>query len=342
MKQTNNIIPIVFASNEYFIPYTAVMIQSIMENASPENQYRFFILHSGIAAAALDMLAAQTAKFPYCSLENIDISGRIKDDDLYAANRPDITRETYFRLFIPELFAEHEKIVYLDGDMICRSDISRLYAFDLGDNLIGAARDIGGISWFLHSGESETQASVDFKSNISNIADYYNAGMLVFNIRQFQNALSTADLFNLAMSKKWIHEDQDVLNAYTEGRTCFLPYSWNFIIDENPGYIPENLAKEYTDAIGHEDIIHFAGPRKPWINPVFVDSVYIKYFMIFWKYALSTPFIDTIIGRMEENHIIGRSYEPFVLDQIKNRNGGVRFILECIKARIGRKKAPDK
>jgi len=32
------IYPIVFASNDYFVPYISAMMQSVMENARPDNQ----------------------------------------------------------------------------------------------------------------------------------------------------------------------------------------------------------------------------------------------------------------------------------------------------------------
>ena len=334
MNKPNNIIPIVFASNEYFIPYTAAMIQSIMENASPENRYRFFILHAGIYTATLDMLSSQIAKFPYCSLENIDLSSRIKGYGFFTANRPDITQETYFRLFIPELLAGYDKVIYLDGDMICRSDISKLYAFDLGDNLVGAARDIAGLNSFFRDGKNADTDYYDVKSNMNDPCDYFCAGMLIFNNKQFRQKIAAAELLDLALSRKWKAHDQDVLNFVAKDRILFLPYSWNFVAPENTNYLPENLVQEYAEAVGHEDIIHFAGGKKPWINPV-----YIRYFEFFWMYASRTPFLDTIIARMEQKHLLDGSYEPFVIEEIKHRNGGLRFILKCLKAWMQRSRA---
>jgi lipopolysaccharide biosynthesis glycosyltransferase len=324
----NNVIPIVFASNERFIPYTAAAVQSIMENAAPPNQYRIYILHAGISAAILDKLSSQSAQFPHFSIEGIDVSSRIKQYHFFTANRSDITQETYYRLFIPELLSDYEKVIYLDGDMICRSDISKLYDYDLGDNLIGAARDIAGLNSFFRDGKNTDDKYYDVKSNMDNPCDYYCAGMLLFNNKELQKTISTKELLDLALSRKWKSHDQDVLNFLSLGKTLFLPYSWNFIHAENTDYLPENLVKEYVSAQGHEDIIHFAGVReKPWLSPV-----YVRHFELFWKYAARTPFIDTIIERMTEKNLVGESYEPFVINEIKHRNGGLRFILKCFKA----------
>jgi lipopolysaccharide biosynthesis glycosyltransferase len=324
----NTVIPIVFASNEHFIPYTSAMIQSIMENACPENQYRIYILHSGISAAILDKLSSQSVQFPHFSIEGIDISCRVKHYHFFTENRCDITQETYYRLFIPELLAEYDKVIYLDGDMICCSDISKLCAFNLGNNLIGAARGIAGLNSFFRDGKNTDDDYYDVKSNIDNPCNYFCAGMLLINIKKFQETISTEQLLDLVLSRKWKSHDQDVLNFLSLGKTLFLPYSWNFIHAESTDYLPENLVKEYACAQGHEDIIHFAGVReKPWLSPV-----YVQYFELFWKYAARTPFIDTIIERMKENHLIGERYEQFVINEIKHHNGGLRFILKCFKA----------
>jgi lipopolysaccharide biosynthesis glycosyltransferase len=336
MNPNNAVMPIVFAADEKFIPYTSAMIQSIMENAAPENQYRIFILHAGVPDRMLDMLSSQTAPFPHFSVTGINLKTRIKGLDFFTENRVTLTRETYFRLFIPELFAEYDKVLYLDGDMICRADISRLFAFDLGDNLIGAVRDFYGIGWIHHYGRDNDEGCFSFKMHARNLLDCYNGGLLIFNIRQFQKTISTKELLDLALSRKWCSHDQDVLNFVTEGRTFFVPYQWNFSFYLNPAYLPKTLEKEYYESIGNEKIIHFCAGPKPWEAHVFVEHSHIRYFAQFWKYALRSPFADTILDRMEENHLIGGSYESFALNQIRRRNGGFSFILKCLMARLGR------
>jgi lipopolysaccharide biosynthesis glycosyltransferase len=216
--------------------------------------------------------------------------------------------------------------------MICRTDISELYNIELGNKIIAAARDIAGINRFYRDGKDADKQYWDTKSNMNNPADYYCDGMVVFNITEFRTIISTQELLDLAISRKWKCHDQDILNYVTEGKTLFLPYSWNFITAENTDFVPEALKKEYIEAENSVKIIHFAGVReKPWISPV-----YVKNFEYFWMYAMRTPLINTIITRMIDRHIIGAGYEDFVIDEIKHRNGGLRFILKCIIAWIGR------
>ena len=41
------------------------------------------------------------------------------------------TLTIFFRLFIPEMFKEYDKCIYLDSDIVVPGDISKLYNVDL-------------------------------------------------------------------------------------------------------------------------------------------------------------------------------------------------------------------
>jgi lipopolysaccharide biosynthesis glycosyltransferase len=329
MNITYDTIPIVFAANNYFVPYTSATIQSIMENADTKRKYHFYILNTDITQPTSTALCTQVSRYSHFSIDFVNVSQFIAGYDFFTANRPDLTKEVYFRLLIPELLPSFDKVIYLDGDMICLSDIGELYDIDLCDNLLGAVRDIAGINRFLYEGKDNSKDYWDLKSNMNDVTDYYNDGMVVFNTRLFHQTISTTELINLALSRKWKSHDQDVLNFVSEGKTSFLPYNWNFITLASINYLPEHLNKEYIEAKDSPKIIHFAGIKdKPWAHPF-----YVTYFEYFWMYATRTPFINVIISRMLEKRLISISFIDFILNEIKHRrNGGIRFFLKCIKA----------
>ena len=45
-------------------------------------------------------------------------------------------------LFIPSIFPEYDKVIYLDSDIVVNCDIAELYNKDMGDNIIGAVKDM--------------------------------------------------------------------------------------------------------------------------------------------------------------------------------------------------------
>jgi len=323
-------IPIVFATNNYYVPYMSTAIQSIMENAGKNRQYIFYILYQEITDDNIVLLRNQIVPFAQFSIEFINVNKYISKYNLFVSRH--ITVETYFRLLIPELLCEYQKAIYLDGDMICCTDIASLLDIDLRDYLFAAVRDMG-VAWYYspnHSKEMKTIYS-SVLLQLKKPDEYFCAGMCVFNIQLFREIISTDKLFELAESQEWHVHDQDILNYLGERKTLLLPYCWNLMFTSNAIYLPEHLKYEYNEAIKNPKIIHY----KPWNS-----EIYILHFEHFWKYAMNTPFLNIIIDRMKSKDFINESFLESIISNIKHRKGiGLRFILiDCLKAWFTRDK----
>jgi len=328
----NQDIPIIFSADNYYVPYMAATIQSIMENANPEMIYTIYILHQEINTGNMDLLRNQIVSFPQFSIKFINVKKYIDKYNLFISRH--ITVETYFRLLIPELLSDYQKAVYLDGDMICCTDIALLFNINLENKLIAAVRDIG-VAWNYSKLSRERKylySSVMLR--LKNPDEYFCAAMTVINIELFRKTISTEKLLELAMSRKWEVHDQDILNFLAEGKTFLLPYHWNFMYTDWAKFLPYNLKQEYYDAMKNPKIVHY----KPWKN-----EFNIPHFHLFWKYATRTPFIDEIIIRMESKKLISsETIQEVIFNNITNRNGlGLRFILSCIKAWLFRRKKSE-
>jgi lipopolysaccharide biosynthesis glycosyltransferase len=323
-------IPIVFSSNDFFIPYVSTMIQSIMENASQSNnKYIFFILHKGITDQTTDILKKQIIPYNNFSIDFININQYLNNINFFINNRTDITVETYFRLLIPEIFHEYEKVIYCDGDMVCCTDISQLYHVDLGNNLLASSRDILGIGEFYKKGRRTHRANILKHSNMDN---YFIAGMLLINIKLFRNLFTIRQILEFAVSRNWEFHDQDILNVLCEDRVLLLPMSWDLTINDTlADYLPISLKKEYNDAKQNPKIVHFAGSGgKPWLN-----SFNVPYFELFWKYAARTPFFNIILTRMKENKLIGLTYKECILAYLeKEKMIGLLFLIKCFFVKL--------
>ena len=330
MKNIN--IPIVFSANNYYIPYTSTAIQSIIENADKDRQYIFYILYQEMSDNNIALLKKQVSLFPQFSINFINVTKYIDKYDLFTSRH--ISLETYFRLLIPELLAEYQKAIYLDGDMICCTDIASLYDINLENYLLAAVRDVG-VSWYYSPNHSEEMKFLySVLLHLKKPEDYFCAGMCILNIDLFRKTISTDEIFKLAASRQWQVHDQDVLNYLAENKTFLLPFHWNFMYTPNAKYLPEYLQNEYLEAKENPRIIHY----KPWTY-----KNYIPHFDLFWKYATRTPFIDIIIENMKEKGTVSDdSFESFaqqIILNIKKRAVGLRFILiDCPKAWLSRDK----
>ncbi|MGQ7147711.1 glycosyltransferase, partial [Escherichia sp. SS-MK2] len=48
----------------------------------------------------------------------------------------------YARLFIPQLFREYKKVVFIDSDTVVKADLATLLDVEIGTNLVAAVKDI--------------------------------------------------------------------------------------------------------------------------------------------------------------------------------------------------------
>jgi lipopolysaccharide biosynthesis glycosyltransferase len=256
------------------------------------------------------MVREQVKYFQQFKVDFIDVTSYFEGKEFFTSNRPDITVETYFRLLIPELFSDYKKVIYLDGDMICRIDVSEIYDIDLGINWIATTRDILGIGSYYRYGSNLGNQHRKYFDGLLALKDhnnYFLAGLIIFNICQW--SLSTKELFDIALSRNWLVHDQDMLNVLCENKTLILPLEYQYTdFSQNDDYhycikfLPEHIKQEYFIAQKCPKIIHFnTFSRKPWNV-----SFYTPYFELFWGYAIRTPFLDTIILRMKNKNLIGK------------------------------------
>jgi lipopolysaccharide biosynthesis glycosyltransferase len=326
--------PIIFSANDYFVPYTAVMIQSMLEYSHFDKEYHIFILHRDISLETSEMLKRQISGYSNFAIDFIDVSKFIEGYNFFTGNRNDLTIEAYFRLLIPDLFQQYEKVLYLDGDMLCHTDIADLYDIDLGVELLAATRDLGAIRDYYRLKKRKKPDKGYGIFTVYNPDNYFNSGMLILNIKQFRETLPTKKLLDFAMSFSWKMHDQDVLNILCENHVLLLPLRWNFIYpnsnfehDNYLKHLPEHLYTEYQNERNNPNIIHLAGSsRKPWEN-----WGNIPYFDDFWKYATRTPFIDIILKRMREKKLAGITcIEHAYFDVINGKGINLRFIIKCL------------
>jgi len=323
-------IPIVFASDDNYIPYMSTAIQSIIENSNQARDYLIYILHKGINEENITLLIEQIAPYKHFAIELINISDYINKYNFFVSGH--ITEESYYRLLIPYLFINYKKIIYLDCDMIVCTDISELYYINIENYLIAAMRDIDVINWYFGKGKTKNLKGYRNSLNIlKNPENYFCAGLCIFNIELFQKLISQEKIFKLALSNNWDFHDQDILNILCEDKTLLLTYHWGFYSTNCIDYLPECYLNEYLDAEKNPKIIHYV--YKPWNY-----NYYIYHFEYFWKYATRTPFINVIIKKMNVPKVF--SFRNDIIDNIINRKGiGIKFILyDCVKAWICRKR----
>lgn len=293
-----NNIPICFSSDENYIPYLAAAIQSLIFNSSKDYNYDIVILEENISQLSKTSVQSLSKGKNNISIRFANIHSYLSQIDskiFYTCEHFSIS--TYFRFFIPQIFATYSKVIYLDSDIIVNKDISQLYNIELGNNLIGASQDIAML--LMRRKESFWQANVTEKLKLQTPDLYFQAGVLVYNIPAMTEANTSAKLFQtLHDLGKPAMVDQDVLNVVCQGRVTYFENEWNFnwhleFDEENPAYfILASAYNNYKKAQKDPAIIHYASAKKPWNQPE------LSLAGEFWKHARQTPFYETLIHRL--------------------------------------------
>lgn len=161
-----------------------------------------------------------------------------------------------------------ERILYVDADILVRSDLRELWNVDLQGKTLGAVPDIG-----FPMGHSGIER-----------APYFNAGVLMMDLAKLRARLP--ELVEKAGEMRGsVHADQDVLNAVLRDEWCPLDLKWNAqglgTYAKCPS--PERDALDLT-SLDHPAIVHFTGPMNPSMAEVL--NPYVQPFTAKpWGYA---------------------------------------------------------
>ena len=276
MAKTTKEIPIFFAVDDGYCPFLAVAIQSLIDNASAEYTYLIKILNT-------DISEENKRKIGKYERENVDIEfvdlnyyiQKVKDK-LYT--RDYYSKTTYFRLFLPNLYPQYDKVLYLDSDIVILDDIAKLYNTDMGDNLVAAAPDdvIQSMPVFQ-----------DYVEKVVGVADsrrYFNAGILLMNLHELRRfKFQEKFVYLLDKIKFAVAQDQDYLNRLCKGRVKLLDRTWDRMPIPDPKIKTEDVK-----------LVHYNLAFKPWH---FEDILYKEFF---WMYAQETEYFEDI-QRIREN-----------------------------------------
>lgn len=305
-------VPVFFATNARFAPFTAAALVSLVRTSSPARNYDVVVLSGDLAQADREKLLSLTAHRKNFSLRFFDPCGAMEGYAL--REKENISRETYFRLAIPELFPCYDKVLYLDSDLIVRRDVGELFDTELGDNYLAGAPDVchaGNVNGF-----DPSLAQYFAKFGYADVMKLINAGVLVMNTAALRRDFSCAYLLDFARQGNFLFQDQDVLNLLCEGRIVFLDVGWNFTADPEGSYraearsfAPAEYSRGWMRAASDICICHYAGNEKPWRTPS------AQYAEFFWENFRLTPYYEGFLLRPvpEKAGRARRAFDAFVL-----------------------------
>ena len=268
----NREIPIFFTIDDGYAPFLAVALNSAIKNSNPQRRYNAIVLHQDLNETNIAKLKSLETENFKISLTPMKANFDALDDRMSNRLRCDyFTLTIYFRLFIPAMFPQYDKGIYIDSDVVLTSDIAELYDIEIGDNLIGACNDLS---------IADIPPLVAYTENAVGVNkhEYINSGVLLMNLKQMREVDLEGHFLNLLNTYHFdsIAPDQDYLNAMCNGKIYYLDESW------------DAMPNDAKPPLAHTKLIHYNLFSKPWCY----DG--IQYGEEFWKYAEDSGCLDEI------------------------------------------------
>ncbi len=287
------VIPIVFSTDDNYAPFVSACVESIRDNSDKDFHYEIFVFNVGLPANTIKALEA--ASDGNITVKCVDVKDKIENiaDRLYSHSY--FSREMYFRVLIPEVLSQYDKVIYLDCDMIVTGDLSELYAIDIGDNCLAACRNL------MHS---KMRSYVEDELHLDS-EKYINSGMLVINCKSFiENNIKDLIFEEIKLHDTLRYPDQDLINLVCKGKIFYLQLKWNYLwhLERLNKSSSEELKLKDNDLIEYGKtksdicIMHYTGDMKPWFYNAIPGAE------IFWRYADVCTLKNVIKQRFREHN----------------------------------------
>lgn len=250
-ESTTQKVAVAFICDANFVLPTCVAIASLVKNKKQTTFYDIYVIMSEYC----DEDAKKFMSFDNSADVNIHIIQGSLEQYTAIPQGAHVTISALLKFDICELIPEYEKILYLDGDLIIRSDLSQLYHMDLRDKHAAVVKNSRGIldgSDYFFSGLILFDAA---KMRADNIKDE-----LIKTRRELKQRKSMdMTTFNIVLENKVIFIDPKYdcpLGRVEYERKFYRIKEYNQFYDSN--------YKNWKDLLNQSLIIHYCGAEKPW------------------------------------------------------------------------------
>lgn len=204
----------------HYSVWVGTVMQSILSHT--DSRICFHILHDETVSEENKRKLQQVANQKGDSIQFHFIDTSIFDDVKERLHR--FTVGTMFRLMLPEMLPNLNKIIYLDADLFVNRDVKELWDIDVSNYFVAGVRDYG----TCH----HTFTPYPVQEGIVNRQNYINAGVLILNldkIRRYGNMKNQSIQYLIDNPDSSLF-DQDALNVIYKDSILLLDEKWNSFV----------------------------------------------------------------------------------------------------------------
>ena len=246
----DNVIHVAYALDDNYTMFTCISMTSLLYNT--KRRVHFHVLESRLSEDNKQVLRDIGIQFSHGSWSFYNINS-VETFITSIENGSHLTPETYYRLFLPSLLNEVDKVIWLDGDTVIDNDISELYDTSLEGFSLGA------VVQDYESGETVLGLSR---------GTYIQAGVLLLdltllrNFGMYQKAIEAIPVLydKFVQANVKFYADQEVLNHLFKNNYKMLSPKYNCYLCD---YLNREIysLNEYAEQAKRPVIIHLGGMK---------------------------------------------------------------------------------
>lgn len=234
-------IPIVFSTDHNYVMPTGVTIASLLSSSNGDSYEIYVMTAQDVTTDDRNKLTQQVKALSKDSKISFVEMDKYFNDGFEIRG---ISKACYYRLMIPWLIPDVDKIIYADVDMIFQTSLRSLYEIELKEKYLGAVLTSSPEAWKKNKKYFD-KIGIDYTG-------YFNSGILLINSKLQRDANLDKEYERLS-KEKFLYQDQDILNIVCRGKTEFLDKRFNLL----PSLF--GTSPEFSEDV----VIHYAG-IKPW------------------------------------------------------------------------------
>lgn len=261
-----NCINVIIGCNENYVFPAQVMLDSLYFH-NKKKKIAIWLLYSNISKTGLEKLKNQVEKFEwrFSAVKIPEYIDRLLDGFPVLEH---FSKDMYYRLFLPWLLIDCDKVLYIDVDTMVRADIEKFYNNMPNDNSLLVA-----VPEMDLRVRSEGKIRLDLDD-----CEYFNSGVQLLFLDKIRAVYKLDDFTKKIVSIVNAYTiqcpDQDVMNIVYKGRITAASKFWNYGATNSIVYKILHR-KELKKA----KIVHFTRSKKPWMN-----NYVLFYLFEYWKY----------------------------------------------------------
>lgn len=263
-------ISIAYAPDDNYVNQTVVSMKSALEH---NEQVEFIIMYSKLSAESMQKLGTVGGSLRLIKMDESQFA------DLTLSKW--VTVQAWFRIKLPDLCKDLDKVLYLDCDTLIRGNLDELFSLDLTDKYLAGVKDVWGVSKYVKR--------LGMKSGV-----YVNSGMLLFNCDYCRKEHFFDKVVDFAKNNAKIIEfcDQDSINKVVDEHKLVISPKYNLMDTWWRGGYYEFEGEEETEYLQAKEnpvIVHLTG-----LKPAF-KGCGNKFKDEWWEVAKRTNIYDELL-----------------------------------------------